>query len=97
MSNGHGLCVAHERARKAQVDTKRGSAASRGYSGQWRTLRVRILAAHPTCALCAHPATDVHHLIARSDGGLDDASNLVALCRAHHSSITASTQGFARH
>lgn len=94
-SEGHGLCLTHERARKAQLDARRGSAASRGYSSTWRTQRTRILAAHPTCALCTAPATDVHHLIRRSDGGLDDASNLVPLCHAHHSQISA-TQGFAR-
>jgi 5-methylcytosine-specific restriction protein A len=98
-SDGHGLCTAHERERERQrkrvVDASRGSAASRGYGRAWRTQRTRILAAHPHCALCTAPATDVHHLIRRSDGGLDDSSNLVPLCHAHHSSISAK-QGFAR-
>lgn len=94
-SIGHGLCAVHERERKAHLDARRGSAAQRGYNSAWRIQRTRILAAHPTCALCPAPATDVHHLIRRADGGLDDASNLVPLCHAHHSQISA-TQGFAR-
>lgn len=94
-SSHHGLCTAHERARKAQVDATRGTTAQRGYSSRWRGLRSRVLASHPTCVMCHAPATDVHHLIARNDGGLDLPENLVPLCHEHHSSISA-RQGFAR-
>jgi 5-methylcytosine-specific restriction protein A len=94
-SMGHGLCLTHERERKRTLDASRGTSASRGYSSSWRDTRTRILAAHPHCALCTAPATDVHHLIARADGGLDDASNLVPLCHEHHSQYSAK-QGFAR-
>jgi hypothetical protein len=36
------------------------------------------------CRGCAKPAADIHHIIFRSQGGTDDLSNLVALCRSCH-------------
>lgn len=34
---------------------------------------------------CVQRAQDVHHVIKRSQGGLDDPdTNLIALCRGHH-------------
>jgi hypothetical protein len=39
---------------------------------------------------CRAPAawTDLHHVIARTDGGPTTLDNLVALCRRHHTAIT---------
>ena len=36
------------------------------------------------CILCGAPATDVHHVVFRSQGGKDDVNNVVCLCRACH-------------
>lgn len=36
------------------------------------------------CILCGRPATDVHHVTFRSQGGEDDINNVVCLCRACH-------------
>jgi len=33
---------------------------------------------------CSRPAAHAHHIVHRSQGGSDDASNLVSLCVAHH-------------
>lgn len=38
---------------------------------------------HP-CLRCGHRATDKHHRLLRSRGGLDDAFNLVPLCHQDH-------------
>lgn len=35
------------------------------------------------------PATDVHHKVAKVDGGTDEESNLEALCHSCHSKKTA--------
>lgn len=90
-----GWCAAH---RPPDVDD-RPSAASRGYGRRWRRLRRMVLSRQP---LCADPfgdhaaarrvvaATDVHHVIARRDGGRDVAENLQTLCHSCHSRITGS-------
>ena len=52
------------------------------------------LRANPLCDLCkdsgkVSEATDVHHKVARRDGGSDSFDNLQALCHACHSRLTA--------
>lgn len=42
---------------------------------------------HPGDGRCGETATDLHHLLPRSQGGRHTADNLVALCRAHHMHI----------
>lgn len=36
------------------------------------------------CIVCGRPATDVHHIIFRSQCGKDELGNVVCLCRYHH-------------
>lgn len=36
------------------------------------------------CEVCAVRATDIHHIKFRSQGGTDDITNLIALCRPCH-------------
>ncbi len=36
------------------------------------------------CRLCDSPAQDVHHIIFRSQGGTNEESNLICLCRRCH-------------
>ena len=89
-------CPAH------RAKDTRPSAAARGYDGAWRLLRARFLRTHRICQHpgCPYMATEVHHV----DGGGPlgwrglDESNLQALCKEHHSLITAQMQpgGFFR-
>ncbi len=56
-------------------------------------MRRMVLAAHPLCELCEKNglvviATDVHHIVAKRDGGRDEESNLQALCHSCHSKET---------
>ena len=47
----------------------------------WKGLRCKILGRDKwTCQYCGAPAEHVDHIIPRSKGGSDDASNLVAAC-----------------
>lgn len=39
------------------------------------------------CIICNKQGADLHHLFSRGAGGSDDATNLMPLCRAHHSEI----------
>lgn len=36
------------------------------------------------CLICGKQAVDIHHIIFRSQGGTDDISNLIPLCRECH-------------
>jgi 5-methylcytosine-specific restriction endonuclease McrA len=81
-------------------ENRRGSASYRGYDDEWRRLRARFLRQHLYCehADCNRRAEEVHHkLSVREHPELRLIwSNLMALCRHHHSQVTARTQGFAR-
>lgn len=92
--------IAHEAKRRAAYDRQRGPASRRGYDAAWQNTRKAKLAMNPICehSGCNRSAVDVHHeLSVRTHPHLRLVmSNLTALCKSHHSSITAKTQGFAR-
>ena len=72
---------------------RRESAAARGYGARWRRLRRMVLSRNPLCADCERHgrvtlATDVHHVVAKRDGGKDEMSNLEPLCHSCHSKRT---------
>lgn len=49
---------------------------------EWNKLRALILERDGhTCAYCGNEADTVDHIIAKNNGGLDEAANLVAACR----------------
>ena len=81
---GARFCDEHQAEEYRRQDQDRGSAAARGYDDQWREIRDRFLADHPQCQ-CGEPATVAHHVVRKRDGGSDDASNLIALCKSCHS------------
>lgn len=88
------FCQKHDYRRagvqEKQKDRERGSSSQRGYGANWRRIRDVIMAERGICESCrAGPATDVHHLIKKADGGLDTRENLVALCHSCHSKETA--------
>jgi 5-methylcytosine-specific restriction protein A len=68
------------------------SAAARGYNGEWRRLRLQVLAAEPLCRKCASQgrvtaATQVHHV--KAFQGIDDPlrldpSNCEPICEPCH-------------
>lgn len=80
--------------RDATYDRERGSAAARGYDRRWQRLRLMYLRANPFCADCATAggqvtqATEVHHKLAKRDGGQDEWDNLESLCKPCHSKRT---------
>lgn len=88
-----------EAQRKAEVDRRRGSAASRGYNATWRRLRLVVLREEPLCRFHAErgetvAATEVDHI--DGDARNNDRDNLRPLCKPCHSERTARDQGFNR-
>lgn len=55
----------------------------------WRKVRAAVLERDKhQCRACGQRhGLDVHHVVMRSLGGTDDASNGIALCRDCHSSV----------
>lgn len=88
-----GYCAEH--APLAQPATPRPSAAAQGYGAKWRALRARYLKLHPMCEWggCVELATDVDHIIPKTQGGTDAWENLQALCHPHHSRKTVTHDG----
>lgn len=92
IATGKGKCDIH----RQEADRARGTAAQRGYNYKWARTRGRYLQLHPTCEQsgCDAAATDVHHIDGRGPGGVNghQHSNLRALCKSHHSALTAREQ-----
>lgn len=76
-------------------DWNRGTSTERGYGAPWRRLRDEVLReAEHMCVPCRREgrlalAREVHHIIARADGGTDDKTNLEARCTDCHRRATA--------
>jgi 5-methylcytosine-specific restriction endonuclease McrA len=86
-------CAKCARLKQRKYDKARGSAAARGYGPTWRRIRAEFLAAHPWCVKCDEPASEVHHIKSIRAGGTHEPSNLVQLCKRHHSQLTAREDG----
>lgn len=77
----------------------RTSSNARGYGAQWQQLRQYILKRDEwQCVMCraagrVQLARDVDHILAKTQGGTDDADNLQSLCRECHRSKTAREGG----
>lgn len=94
------IATQSERERKRIVDLKRPTADKRGYDPEWRRFRFEILRANPTCTHpgCRANATEVHHLRRVKDAPHLRLvrSNVQALCKPHHSAVTAKEDSFGR-
>lgn len=81
----------------AEADSRRESAAKRGYGHKWRTkTRVWVLRRDPVCVIggCNEAASEVDHIIPRRMGGPDTPENLQGLCGHHHKVKTAAESSF---
>jgi len=88
-----GYCEDHKRAERKRYDNDRGTAASRGYNGQWRKVRGIKLKRNPLCERCRSrgrtvAAAMVHHIVAiRKGGAAYDVENLMSVCVGCHDEI----------
>jgi 5-methylcytosine-specific restriction protein A len=88
-----------EQARKRSYDQLRPSVTERGFGQAWRKIRAQVLERDSgLCQAegCSAPATEVHHVIARNQGGQSELGNLVSVCAAHHRRISASSSPLGR-
>lgn len=94
------------RKHETRAPDRRDSSHKRGYGSKWRRVRALFLKRlaidqawhHACCERCLvervrERATDVHHRVARVDGGGDGFDNLEGLCHSCHSKETAK-EGF---
>ena len=88
-------CDEHQKLTDKQYNKYRRNPEHRKrYNRAWKRIRDRYIKAHPLCEECYKnnkltSAEEVHHIIPLSKGGTHDDDNLMSLCKACHSSITA--------
>lgn len=93
-NNLHGYCDEHANlALKERRKYNRSSETKKRYNYQWRKLRARFLKQNPLCTICKQQgrytaATEVHHIKPLGEGGNNELSNLMPLCKSCHSRIT---------
>jgi 5-methylcytosine-specific restriction endonuclease McrA len=76
-----GRCEAHARKPWANRSKAWGSGSTR----KWREARKRQLQAEPECRRCGAKATEVDHIVPRSEGGsMWDPANWQSLCGPCH-------------
>jgi len=88
-------CEQHQKLADKQYDKyRRDPVHHQRYGKIWKRIRDGYIKAHPLCAECFKQgrltaAAEVHHVLPLSRGGTNEESNLMSLCKACHSSITA--------
>ena len=88
-------CETHKKLTDQQYNRyQRDPDTNKRYGSAWRRIRAAYLSAHPLCEECKKaghltPANEVHHTVSLADGGTHDADNLMSVCKACHSMITA--------
>ncbi len=66
---------------------------------KWMKIRAEIRREQPLCPRCKESGRvrgweEVDHIVSLSDGGTNDRSNLVGLCKDHHRNKTNRDRGF---
>ena len=88
-------CEEHQKQENRRYEQyQRNPATKKRYGEQWRRIRKRYAQTHPFCEQCFKngeivPVEEIHHIKPLSEGGTHDTSNLISLCKHHHSMIHA--------
>ena len=85
----HGKLVSQQYEQNGR-DAKHG----KRYGRNWQSIRRAYVHAHPLCERCMKAGRyvrveEVHHIKPLADGGTNDESNLMSLCRKCHAEIHA--------
>lgn len=89
-------CTAEVEGGRCDRHRRRVQRPSGAYDRHWRIRRAAYLKKHPRCERCGAGAMEVHHIDGLGPAGSNADSNLEALCKSCHSSITARTMWEAR-
>jgi 5-methylcytosine-specific restriction protein A len=88
-------CDEHQKLTDKQYNKyQRNPEHRKRYGRAWKRIRDKYIKAHLLCEECfkynrLNPAEEVHHIIPLAKGGTHDDDNLMSLCKACHSRITA--------
>lgn len=91
--DGEQYCPKHKKLMEKHYDDfTRGYNGHKRYGSQWRKIRTRYVHKHPFCEECLKHGRyvlveEVHHIVPISEGGTNDESNLMSLCRSCHEKI----------
>ena len=86
-------CDEHaKRARRTVESFSRPPGNRARYGRAWRRAREAYARAHPFCERCFEqgrmtPLDEVHHIVPVEEGGGDEESNLMSVCRSCHNKI----------
>lgn len=86
-------CQQHEKEQNKRYNKyERRPDVNIKYGRAWRKVRGRYVSAHPLCERCLEegritPVDEVHHIIPVSQGGTNEESNLMSLCKSCHNKI----------
>ena len=90
---GGQYCEEHKKTERDRYNRyERAPDINKKYGRAWRQIRKRYATAHPLCEMCLKegrltPVEEVHHIIPLADGGTNEESNLMSLCRSCHEKI----------
>jgi len=92
----NGFCAGHQELGEQlrQRGRFRSSARSRGYTKQYERTRAWLLQQEPLCRRCREQgrirlATQTHHIVPLSEGGTNEAANLMPVCDECHRELHA--------
>jgi 5-methylcytosine-specific restriction protein A len=91
--DGEQYCPEHKALMKKHYETfTRGYSPGKRYGRSWQRVRTRYVHKHPLCEMCLKQGRyvaveEVHHIVPLSEGGTNDESNLMSLCRSCHEKI----------
>lgn len=94
-------CPEHESLMSKRYEKyDRDPEKSKRYGRSWKKIRERYVQLHPFCEECLKrgvlvPVQEVHHIIPLTEGGTNEAGNLISLCKSCHSRIHAERGRFA--
>ena len=98
-ANGEQYCAEHKKMLDRHYNRfQRNPETKKHYGSAWKRIRNKFIKANPLCEECKDngvltPAQEVHHILALSKGGGNEASNLMSLCKSCHSRKTAQSGG----
>lgn len=89
-------CEEHQKEMNARYEKygRDRKTTKRRYGKNWKIIRDAYVKRHPFCELCFQKGRlvtveEVHHIVPLSEGGTNEYSNLISLCKSCHSRIHA--------